>query len=183
MATDLFSTGWKDDALDWGLIVLSAPIWLPLFFINSFQLRVKTCPLVRGQVDVAWERCSTVWRDVGLVCQDTPSHYSVPFAHLLAVALAQQHRSQREFFLGKLLDPDPLLAAYAFKCLVRVCDLGPQDVPAEALSRSDLIRVLDGQYVDEQRLGDFFKVYFVQKEQGQAIANGWKANWWRRLRW
>src|SRR5262249_46620482 len=146
------------------LQVLLFPVGVVWRVFDDARFRAETRPLVTGKIEEAWERCSKVWTEVGLVCQEAPYHRSVPFAHLLAVALARQHRTQKSFFFRKLLDPDPLLAAYAFKCLIRVCKLRRETFPEEALSRSEPIKVLGGRFVNTELLGDFFKVYFLQQE-------------------
>src|SRR5436305_2035489 len=120
MVSDPWTDPWWTRLVYWGLDILCYP--LAILEALWFQY-VEARPFVKGPVELAWQRCSEVWKEVGLVCQYAPYHHRVPFAHRLSAALARHHRGHRAFFVGKLLDPDPLLAAYAFKCLIRVCPL------------------------------------------------------------
>src|SRR4051794_39473041 len=120
------------DLLERVLWIVTTPLWVPTMILEDIERRAGTEPLVRGRVEDAWERCGAAWRECGRVCQFT-SYDGSAFQHDLAVAMAPKHRRHRGFFLGKVADPDPLLAAYAFKCLIRVGSLRREDLPAEAL--------------------------------------------------
>jgi hypothetical protein len=163
MPVDLLKPDRKADALRWGLKVLLAPVWVLALVIDDIRLRFKTRPLVRGRVEDAWKRCSVVWREGGLVCQRA-AHHRAAFGHELAVALARQHRSQQAFFLSKLSDPDPLLAAYAFKCLIRVGKPRREELPRGVLDRAEPIKVLWADLVDQQSLGSYFEGWFREQE-------------------
>jgi hypothetical protein len=154
---------WKADVLEWALQVALSPIWVPAMILDDIQLRARTRPLIRGRVEDAWERCVAVWREGGLVCQ-WAAHDEPAFGHQLAVALARQHRRKRAFFLGKVADPDPLLAAYAFKSLIRAGKPRREELPAGALQRPDPIRILWADLVIEQPLGEYLEAWFREQE-------------------
>lgn len=163
MVADAWKPGWRDVALEWALKLLLAPLWVPAIVLGWLELNSKTRPLVRGRIEDAWERCAAVWRECGLVCQWT-AHDGAAFGHELATALAHRHRGQKGFFLARLRDPDPLLAAYAFKCLIRVYTPTRADLPAGTLERSELVRVLWADLVDEEALGSYFEGWFQERE-------------------
>jgi hypothetical protein len=154
---------WKEDLLEWGLKLLFAPIWIPAMVFEHYQLWAKTRPLVQCPVEEAWERCSTVWKKRGLVCQYA-AHDGAAFEHELAAILARKHPGQGRFFLEKLSDQDPLLAAYAFKFLIRVCKPLRDDLPQGVLQRSEFINVLWADLVDQKPLGTYFEGWFQEQE-------------------
>jgi hypothetical protein len=65
-----------------------------------------------------------------------------PLEHFLAVYFAKYHRNSESFLMEKLHDPNPYLAAYAFKCLIRCRHLILADIPADVLERKDEINWL-----------------------------------------
>jgi hypothetical protein len=163
---------WKVGLLFVGLKWLSAPLWVPGMFVEDIALRARTAPLVRGRVEDAWGRCSAVWREVGLVCQDA-AHHGADFCHELAVALGSRHRNQKAFFLEQLKGTCPLLAAYAFKCLVRTCQPRREEMPPGALQRTEPIRVLWADLVHVQTLGAYLEGWFVKQEWFTKQRNTW----------
>lgn len=162
---------WKVDALEWALKVALSPVWVPMMILDDIRLRARTRPLVRGRVEDAWERCAAIWREGGFVCQWT-AHHEAAFGHELAVALARQHPSQQAFFLGQVAHPDPLLAAYAFKCLIRAGKPRREELPAGALQRLDPIRVLWADLVNEQPLGEYLEGWFREQEALRSAKGG-----------
>src|SRR5262249_17527098 len=130
---------------------------------DDIRLRARTRPLVRGRVEDAWARCAAVWREGGLVCQ-WAAHDGAAFGHELAVVLARQPRSKRAFFLGEGADPAPLVAAWAFECLIRAGRVRREELPAGALRRTDTIRVLWADLVSEQPLGEYLEGWFREQE-------------------
>lgn len=154
---------WRTNALGWAIGFLMAPIAAVALILYHVRVLAKTRPLVRGRVQDAWERCSAVWREQGLVCQ-WAAHDGAGFGHELAVALARYHRTERAYFLGKIADPDPLMAAYAFKCLIRTGRLRREELPVGALQRSEPVKVLWADLVDEVPLGDYLEGWFREQE-------------------
>jgi hypothetical protein len=162
---DLFRGSWKYDLLEWCLWVLAFPLWVAWWIWEDSRSRAETRPFVRGRVEQAWERCAEYWKECGIVLG--PRERGVPFPHELAVALARQFPGRRQFFLAKLADHDPLLAAYAFKCLIRMGDLRRHHPPESVQGRCERVKVLSGLSccIDEEPLGLFFEGYFLQREQ------------------
>lgn len=151
------------DIFEWLLKVLLSPIWFPIMVYDEIQFRKRVRPLVEGNVEDAWKRCCEVWKRIGLVCQWS-DHDGAGFGHLLAVALAERQREQQTFFLSKVADPDPLLAAYAFKCLIRTIKPERKQLPAGSLQRTEVIPVLWADLVDEKPLGEYLEGWFREQE-------------------
>jgi hypothetical protein len=192
-----------EQGVAWLLKIPLAPIWVPWMIIDKRQFHAQTQPLVRGRIEDAWERCCDVWRQRGLVCL-RPAHDEFPsgpvwtaalaslvwqwsryhgaaFEQRLTWAMAQQHRRQKAFFLGKLSDPDPLLAAYACLCLCGVRkllgeELNETELPPGALERQESIRQLWMGRVDELPLGRWLEGCIIlanerkyqEKQQGKS---------------
>lgn len=171
MTVHRLTPDWPADAIDWALTVMLLPLWVPAKVLDDIRLRAQTAPLVRGRVEEAWQRCRDVWREWGQVCQFT-AHDGAAFGHELAVALARKHRGQRAFFLARVADPDPLLVAYAFKCLIRTGPLRREDLPAGALERVEPIPVLWADMVDDEPLGVYLEGWFREQEVFGAERDG-----------
>jgi hypothetical protein len=158
---------YKDAAIFWLLFVPIALLFSPLI-ISVVLLKVaKDYVLLRvytrGSVEAAWERCSRIFREERYVVLQA-GHVETAFPHALARALGSRHRAQSKFFRKKLNDRDPLLAAYAFKCLVHACDLHRKDIPRKAMERQDRVTILWADLGEEMTLSRFFENYFRDKE-------------------
>ncbi len=155
---------WKRIVSEHAWMILLSPMWVPLMLVDRLRLRCKTGPLVCGRIDEAWDRCATIWRQRGFVCQWT-AHAGASFEHDLAAALALRHPGEAAFFANKLTDPDPLLAAYAFKCLIRLAKPRREDLPVGLLQRSEKIQVQRADLIAAEPLGSYLDAWF--REQGQ----------------
>jgi hypothetical protein len=80
--------------------------------------------------------------------------------HLLCEEFVGLHPEAADFLFAKLRDPDPYLAAYAFKCLIRVRDLEMEDIPHDILHRTDRIYTLWGCVRRTNTLGSFIRGYW-----------------------
>lgn len=108
-----------------------------------------------------WERFAETWRSAGCVRSAHVGPIMVPSEeHLLCEEFAELHPDSADFLFTKLSDPDPYLAAYAFKCLLRVRDLEMEDIPQTILQRGDSINTLWGCVVRPSTLGSFIRGYW-----------------------
>ena len=151
------------DAYETVFCVTTFPLWFPYLILKDICERHETRWYTGGPIERAWMRCSDVWLKHNFVAMNAAWHtYApVPFEHRLTEQLANRHRSQRRFFVQKLFDPNPLLAAYAFKSLIRVCTLKQHHVTPALYRRQESINTLRGRYLDPIQLGIFFKGYFL----------------------
>src|SRR5262249_46507904 len=88
------------------------------------------------------------------------------YEHLLCDHFAVSHPDAKTFLLKKLFNPNPYLAAYAFKCLIRLPDFERTDLPEAVLSRKECISVHQmGWGAREMPLGEFFLGYFGEGDE------------------
>lgn len=145
--------------VEWTLKIVLAPIWLPLTIQENREFRRRVHPLIDGTIEDAWKQCSHVWIGIGRVHQPSV-HDDAGFGHDLAVALVERHKTQRSFFLRAVADDNPLLAAYAFKCLIRTGKLNRDEMPAGAMTREELVTVCWADLGEDYTLGRFFDEWF-----------------------
>ena len=110
-----------------------------------------------------WYAYSHVWEAAQRISGSAVGPLMISsYEHLLCEDFARCHPDSATFLLEKLADPDPYLAGYAFKCLIRVKpDLRLEDMPAAALARTEEVAVLPaGCVVQRMKLGDFLGGYF-----------------------
>ena len=108
-----------------------------------------------------WERFGETWRTANCVCSGAVGPVMEPSEeHLLCKEFAELHPEAGDFLFSKLRDPDPYLAAYAFKCLVRVRELEMEDIPHDILYRTDPIYTLWGCVRRPDTLGSFIRGYW-----------------------
>lgn len=144
------------------IAVVSAPLWLvfcPVLFVCWHACLAWHLAATRQS---AWNRCSQVWIAAGCVYGSAVGpDLSEPFSHSLAAWFPWYHWGAREFLLCRLRDSNPLLAAYAFKCLLRAGPLTQDDIPQDVLERTDEITALRfGCCSETLSLGDYIRQYF-----------------------
>ncbi|MGE3804049.1 MAG: hypothetical protein AB7K24_05175 [Gemmataceae bacterium] len=158
----LDSTSWRERLLLAALFVGLAPVILPLLTWDSVSFRWRLWRYLRGSTEEAWQRCARLWSDCRCVYgQEVGPSMITPFEHALAERFARQHPDARAFLLERLLDADPYLAAYAFKCLIRFDGICREDIPEAVLARSEEIKALRwGCLMETMPLGQYFCEYF-----------------------
>jgi len=108
-----------------------------------------------------WERFAETWATSGCVRSGQVDPTMRPSQeHLLCDEFVELHPDAADFLLTKLCDPDPYLAAYAFKCLIRLRDLEMKDIPQTILYRADPIRTQWGCVIRSNTLGSFIRGYW-----------------------
>ena len=116
-----------------------------------------------GDLDQDWASLCALWtREDRVLGSEVGPRWETPSEHAACVEFAKRYPGSRDFLLARLDDPDPRLAAYAFKCLVRVTDLKPSDLPRATRERRDRITFLQHSTSSAQTLSEFFGGYFAQ---------------------
>ena len=116
-------------------------------------------------MEETWSSFAEVWGKVSVVLGFVGPAWRKAEPHLLCEEFAARHPDARVFLVQKLSDPNPYLAAYAFKCLIRVCNVQPADIPADVLSRQEEIEVQQlGCLAHRETLCDYFHGYFELEE-------------------
>jgi hypothetical protein len=125
----------------YGIMILFAPIWLPLTLIFYVGSRFVLRRIFSGSIEDAWSRCVEIWSGVDTVVgAEIGPNFETPFAHSIAEHFASYHPKSREFLLRQLQHDDPHLAAYAFKALIRCKPtVHRSDIPEKVLQRADQI--------------------------------------------
>lgn len=113
-----------------------------------------------------WAEFAETWRKAGCILGAAVGPVMAPTReHLLCEDFVRRHPDSALFLLERLRDPDPYLAGYAFKCLIRVRELERDDVPQDVLGRSERVAVLQtGCVVSQQTLGEFFNAYWPEED-------------------
>ena len=95
------------------------------------------------------------------------------YEHILCEVFAQEFPDSRDFLMQKLQDQNAQVAAYAFKCLIRVAELGLEDIPESVRARQDVIHECGvGCRVRETKLGAFIAEYFGGSEDDDELTDG-----------
>lgn len=160
-----------DDVFDKALTVLLAPVWLPVDFLHARRRRKRLDAILKGTAEQAWARAREVWSSAGavyggMVAFDTDA----PFEHELASEFAWRHPGSKLLVESEMLDKDPLVAAYAFKVLIRLEKLTLASLPLELLQRNEKIRIFAGACIgDRITLSEFLRGYFDSLSRGAKI--------------
>jgi len=112
--------------------------------------------------ELTWYGLEPEWASAGCVLGGAVGPRMIPaYEHLLCDHFAVSHPESKAFLLGKLSDANPYLAAYAFKCLIRLPNFERNDLPESVLSRQERVSVRQGGCrAHEMKLRDFFLGYF-----------------------
>jgi hypothetical protein len=160
---DLYAMSWQDRLFTLALIVPLFTLGFPLivWFIASFRWNLWWH--LRGSTTEAWARCAPSWsQSRNALGGEVGPNLETPFVHSLAAHFGRYHPDARAFLTERLFDPDPYLAAYAFKCLTRFDPLSMEDIPKEVLDRDEIIDAQRwGCFVDRLTLGQYMHEYFL----------------------
>lgn len=147
----------------WLLLGLVFPMIYPFTVWGRLKEKWRERRILANQPEKAWAHCVAVWtEDRGPVHGALVGARMAPsFKHHLAAAWHRYQPTTKPFLLEKLHDPDPICAAYAFKCLIRF-PLDQAEIAAQVLARTDVILVLPfGCLAEEKTLGAFISEYFA----------------------
>jgi hypothetical protein len=162
MPGSIYHTPWRDRLLIGCLFICLSPIILPLCLWDFLSFRWTLWRFLRGSTVEAWDRYVPLWSQARCACggQIGPS-LTTPLVHSLAEHFARYHPDARPFLTAQLSNTDPILAAYAFKCLIRFDPIFMDDLPAEVLARSEAIEALRfGCVMEMLPLGQYMREYF-----------------------
>jgi hypothetical protein len=166
---DLQTMSWGDRILTLALVVGLFPFWFPLMVYSVVSFRWRLWWYLRGSTEQAWERCAALWAGCGMALGgEIGPALETPLEHSLAEHFARCHPDARAFLVERLHDPDPDLAAYAFKCLIRFEPLSLGDIPKTVLDRDEVIRAMRGGcFVDVLPVGRYMQEYFQTAQYHQ----------------
>ena len=109
-----------------------------------------------------WNKNVPQWLASGCVLGGMAGpNFCVSKEHKLCERFARRHPDATDFLIGKLSDPNPILAAYAFKCLIRITDLGYNELPTDAANRTETVDVQQAGCIRETKtLRQFIRNYY-----------------------
>src|SRR3954468_10672711 len=118
-----------------------------------------------GDLEKDWAWLRELWLSKPTLMQaEVGPKWEMPGQHRACIDFARRYPEAKEFLLGKLSDPLPLIAAYAFKCLVRITDLKSSDLPETVRTRKESITVRWHSHQHPQALAEYFSGYFESYE-------------------
>jgi len=130
----------KDYLIHFGLMIGLSPLWIPMWFVSRISLQLRLFSYLRGNTESACRRCADLWSaSKNAYGAEIGPYFDAPLEHSLTENLARYHRVPRHFLIKQLLNPNPYLAAYAFKCLIRCGPITLNDIPGEVLARAERI--------------------------------------------
>ena len=134
------------------LLALVAPMRWP---VDAWQTRQERQAFSTG-VESAWAYCARVWDRpyVDAWCQllHSPSRPRLPRAAELLLKFSEQLGRNQQFILEQAQSTNPVLVAYAVRLLQN-----PNELPAPARQRSEVIRLRDWYYEIEMPLSDWIE--------------------------
>lgn len=114
-----------------------------------------------GDLNQDWKLLCDLWRQDDKVLQaEVGPLWRMPPQHEACLQFEDRYPDSKTFLIKQLSDLDPRIAAYAFKCLVRVTKIEKAELSSEVLSRADKITTLMHSFADEISVGQFINRYF-----------------------
>jgi hypothetical protein len=96
--------------------------------------------LFKGELEGDWKSLCELWlREPYLMQSEVGPLWETPPQHEACIEFSKRYPDSKGFLIGKLAHQNALIAAYAFKCLVRVTDLKPEEIPEAVRLRKDRI--------------------------------------------
>jgi hypothetical protein len=136
-----------------------------------------------GDLKQDWKSLCDLWRQSDRVLQsEVGPLWEMPPQHEACLQFEYRYPDSKTFLIKQLSDLDPRIAAYAFKCLVRVAKIEKEEIPSEVLSRADEITTHMHSFLATTSVGQFINRYFevyqsqddLIEEQNRTI--GWQLN-------
>ncbi|MDB6125841.1 MAG: hypothetical protein JWQ71_4834 [Pedosphaera sp.] len=122
---------------------------------------MSTANLFTGDLHRDWQTLCNLWKQCGRVLgPEVGPLWEMPREHKACIFFAERYPESRQFLMERLSDPDPLIAAHAFKCLIRVVDIKPADIPEPVRSRIEPIESVLHSTVKQKTLGEYVAEYF-----------------------
>ena len=136
-----------------------------------------------GNLQKDWAALVDIWKKFNHVLQsEVGPTWETPEQHLVCINFAKSYPESKQFLIEKLSAPDPNIAAYAFKCLIRVADITKEEIPGGILNRQEPISLQYHSFVKIKELGqfmtDYFSAYSSQEEllHEQQQTQNWQDN-------
>ena len=118
-------------------------------------------PSFTGDLNVDWRNLCAFWTQSKQVLgAEVGPLWETPGQHIACILFAHKYPDSKQFLVERLSDEDPIVAAYAFKCLIRVTDLKHDDIPPSVRSRADSIDTVFHSFVERKTLAEFMSEYF-----------------------
>ena len=119
----------------------------------------------RRSIEDHWISCETVWRRADAVLGEAlgPARRR-PLASHLCERFAHLHPDSESFLIDKLRGADPIPAAYAFSCWIRLAKSKRGRLPEEVVARKEPIPFHSGCFASTVPLGEWISEYL--KEEG-----------------
>lgn len=108
-----------------------------------------------------WKALCDLWVQSPHVLQaEVGPRWEMPPQHKACIEFADYYPDSKKFLIAQLQDPDPRIAAYAFKCLARVTDIKRSDIPSNVFNCDKKVTTLNHSFIDETTIGEFIGRYF-----------------------
>ena len=131
---------------------------------------MTTPPPFTGDLPEDWKNLSAYWLQPGQVLgAEIGPTWKMPDQHRACLHFAETYPDSKQFLLDRLSDSHPIVAAYAFKCLIRIADLRRSDVPQSVLSRTEAIETVFHSFVESKTLGQFMEDYFERYDSREEL--------------
>jgi hypothetical protein len=122
---------------------------------------MNTPSLFTGDLQKDWKRLCELWRESRTVFgSEVGPMWEMSPQHKACIEFAECYPDSKDFLIQKLSEPDAVIAAYAFKCLIRVADIRVTEIPESVLSRQDPITTHFRSWKENKSLADFMAEYF-----------------------
>ncbi|WP_395738184.1 hypothetical protein [Prosthecobacter sp.] len=133
-----------------------------------------------GDLEVDWKALVPLWQQSECVMSgEVGPTWRMPPQHKVCLEFAEQYPDSKAFLIAQLSDSDPRLTAYAFKILIRICELRPADISPAVAARSDEITVIMHSRGDTQTLQDFFAGYFDSCDHDSLMEDDERSMSWQ----
>ncbi|MBA4016674.1 MAG: hypothetical protein C0483_05755 [Pirellula sp.] len=107
-----------------------------------------------------WPELCNIWRQSDQVLSgEVGATWRTPIQHQLCLEFAEHYPDAKPLLIDQLSNPDPRLAAYAFKILIRL-DVDPKDVPREVVRREEQIGIHIHSRIRATTIGEFVRDFF-----------------------
>lgn len=132
-----------------------------------------------GDKEADWTALVPLWQQSDCVMSaEVGPAWRMPPEHKVCMEFADQYPDSKIFLIARLLDPDPRLVAYAFKILIRICELQLADMPPQVMARTEEITVLHHSREETQTLQEFFAGYFESCDHEEVMEEDERSiNW------
>lgn len=159
----------KDYLIFYGFMIGLSPIWISMAIVSTVSLHCRLFFFLNGTTDSAWQRCAVVWaRAERAFGAKIGPNFDTPFEHSLTEYFVRYHRRSRGYLIEQLQNPNPYLAAYAFKCLIRYGPISMDEISADVLARKDDIDVtFFGCISETMTLSNYIRNYFERDHETQ----------------